>query len=758
MVTTIRTLLIALSFLQLAVANFNFKLPDLGRRIDIVQEEGTVSTNPEEELITFQGKVNIISKSGLEIIADQADLYNNDQRIELSGNVLIHQGPLTHAGDNAVIDDIKKTLNSKNLRSRIAKLYIQTEEIKGFEKDGETTYIGKNATITTHNSNNPHWWLKAKEIIIHSKGWVELKRVTYNVQGVPFFWFPYYAQPASGNLGYYMRPGSDSIWGTFMQNRYGAYLLSDQSFAQTEDGQPKVIQQYHFDLLSQKGIGHGLTIFDETSENKELSEWRYYGINDLAPNDSRNGIPREGLNSYRYLLQAKQRYQISLNQTLDFNINHLSDRFYLQDFDTARAFHQRELDNQFTWTRNSSAPSPDQWTITVAPHLNRFQQSITQLPEIRYDQATQRFLQYRWTGFNEIGYYQHQLADWVEDDLLNELTTATGDRATEIERLLRQNEYKRFHTHQQVSRSFDTTSWLTTTANASVGALHYWDLQDAYNPDFNQFSQIYTALDVGWNANLFYRNDDLYNDFLGLSGLIHNIQPFAKVSFLGNQASHDEHPVLDQNIINTRPFQLDAGNQAAYDDLDSWSLVRAGLSQSFITKRDQRNHPWLKWDSYIDVFQDDPLSGRSQSNWYNDFQFNPSRLTSVRWESQLPTEENGFTQSNLNLNFNPIRALSTSISHYYLKKHPILTDANFLSTRAFYRINEQLGLQTQHRFNLDNSSLIYHSYGLQKDLDSWILNLDCFQRRHLNRNEIGVTVGFQLKAFPSVAAPFTLGQ
>gem|GEM_PF-6662939 len=347
-------------FLGMLWAQFDFNIPKAGDNVTIQQKNGTVSASAEDATLTLHGNVNVTSGQGLELEARSIQINNKTKEIKLTGNVRIYQGPLTHTGSSALINEESQTIDTRNLQTRLVKVFIKADQIKSLKQGDDTIYYAKDAILTTHDSDKPHWWLSAKEMEVYPSGLIKLKRVTYKINGHPIFWLPFFYKGNSSDLGYTAQAGIDSIWGAFWLSRYGVHIFENQKWAQNEDGSPKVVAQAHLDILSSRGLGHGLTFLEQSAESRELSEWRFYGISDGNTTESRNGVDREPIDSYRNLLQAKQRFYFGDRQTLDFNITALSDRFYLEDFSPSTALHERELNNQITWSNypNSAMIKP----------------------------------------------------------------------------------------------------------------------------------------------------------------------------------------------------------------------------------------------------------------------------------------------------------------------------------------------------------------------------------------------------------------
>ncbi len=70
--------------------------------------------------------------------------------------------------------------------------------------------------FTTHDSVDPNFRIKAKEVSIYPEDRIVFRNLTAYAGKIPVFYFPYLSQPFDGELGYTFAPGYSSSWGAYL--------------------------------------------------------------------------------------------------------------------------------------------------------------------------------------------------------------------------------------------------------------------------------------------------------------------------------------------------------------------------------------------------------------------------------------------------------------------------------------------------------------------------------------------------------------
>src|SRR5690606_31532877 len=177
----------------------------------------------------------------------------------------------------------------------------------------------------------------------------------------------------------------------------------------------------------------------------------------------------------------------------------------------------------------------------------------------------------------------------------------------------------RLHTYQELSMPFDVGGWLHITPEIGAGYTRYWDVDGPAN--IGGLLHLHAATEASVKFSKDY--GEVRNRELGLDGLLHVIQPYVRWSYLSTDDRDPLFPGVDRSTFSTRPQTLSAVGYTATDSLRDWNILRAGVRNRLITKRDGRSYEWLAMDTYIDRLFDDPDYDRNHSNLYNDLIWRP---------------------------------------------------------------------------------------------------------------------------------------
>jgi len=286
-------------------------------KVKINQRFGTLDYNASLERITYTGDFNLRTNTGVELKARNA-LYDLKRGIvELEGDVSIFNGTTFQRGDKAGYNLNSRAITTSGLKFSVDPVLLDSGSFR-IEKDndGNDVYVGTDAAITTHDVQNPSFWVKAKEIKVFPDDRVTFRNLKLYAGETPIFWLPYFSQPLDQDLGYHFSPGFQSHWGGYILNRYGVLIEGDDDSILSDQGKPWLLAQYHLDLRARRGVGVGADFRDiRLSDNPNLTGLRLYYLNDLAPSLSRSGIPRGFVNEDRYRVEFKHRHTLRESET-----------------------------------------------------------------------------------------------------------------------------------------------------------------------------------------------------------------------------------------------------------------------------------------------------------------------------------------------------------------------------------------------------------------------------------------------------------
>jgi LPS-assembly protein len=547
-----------------------------------------------------------------------------------------------------------------------------------------------------------------------------------------------------------------------------------------------LLSRWHLDIRGKRGVAAGVDLVDTRVPNQdEISGLSFYYLNDVAPETSTTGLPRGEVSSDRYSVELKHRRELDFPDDADWriesNITLLSDQYYLEDFDLDQYRTNYAPDNTLGIYRRDE---DSLLSLFTRYQVNDFYRADSRLPEISFDQARgPRFgLPLLHEGKTSLGYMGEKAADLADGTIINPLMDLdAGDPAAQallgqlsgyerqlaekllalpvgdpkrddIRTQLTDSSYARFNTYQELSMPMTFGNFLNVTPQAGLGYTRYaaanWELGDLDR----------TTLHMGAETSVKFSKDlgAYQNRRLGLDGLKHVLQPYAAWSFVSTDDFDLNSPNVDRLTPTTRPRPLDPVRFSAIDDIQSWNVVRMGARNRLLTKRDNQAFEWLFLDTYIDGFLEDPEEQRDFSNLYNDLTWQPVPWMALNVTTQFPIVVGGpgFNEFTSKLRFMPAPDFKFSLGYRQLSSHPILTDSNQVTLESFTSLNSRWGFGTNHLYELDDGTLTYQQYALNRDLGNWVAGFGVTVVDNRIQTEYGLVFSLALKGFSSVALPF----
>ena len=759
----------------------------LPEHLTIDNAGGEISGNIETG-VNFSGPVRITGDDGLEAFCDKAVLNFKTKTVTLIGDVSIFQGDVMHRGQMALYHYEQKRMVTDGMRASYDPLILEADKFTWKRNGGRSVLVGQDAGITTHDDQNPAYWIRASETRIYPEEKITFSNLKFCIGDTPVLWLPYLAQPLDSELGYHFLPGAKSAWGPFLLNTYGIMLGGNDGIeaAGADYEQPWLLSRWRFDIMAKRGVGLGLDLADTHSDrNDEITGLSLYYLNDLDPSLSRTGLSRGFVNEDRYKLQLRHRmrfedWEPNADWRLDSNINYFSDGFYLQDFEEDVYSYNPSPDNALALYRRTDRSL---FSILGRYQINDFYRSDTRLPEIALDLARNPLfdLPVLHEGSISVGWMGERASNLTKGTIIDPLSSmVVGDpgvatllsdlsgyerllaeemvslplldpRREQLRRQLTDNNYARLHTYQQVSMPMMLGGVLSLTPRAGIGYTRYFDV-DAPNSDFGR-----PLLHLGMEASMkFTRKLGNYrNKSLGIDGLVHVFQPYIGWSYIDTDDHMIGDPAVDRLIPTTRPRPLDPIRYTAIDEWNSWNVVRTGMRNRLITRRDEQSHEWLYLDTYVDAFANDPEGSRDWSNLYNDLTWDPVPWMRGRIETQFPIASgSGFTELAARASFMPTDQFEFSLGYRWLNGHPFLVDSSRLNLSTYSRLNREWGFGTSHTYEMDDGVLEYQQYTIHRDLGQWVCGTGFTMRDTRLEEEFGLVFFLTLKDFPSVSLPF----
>ena len=739
--------------------------------------------------VRFHGPgVKITGDDGSEIFSDSVVVDFKAATATLEGHVSVYHKNILQRGERAIYYYDRKFLDASGLRASLDPILLEAGKFTVEDRGGKKVYVGEDAAITTDDSEDPNFWIRAKKTTIYPNEKIVFNNLRLYAGETPVFWLPYLSQPLDAELGYHFIPGTRSNLGVYLFNTYGIMLGGKRNETTGENEDAWLLSRWRLDPMSRRGIGTGVDLVDTRIDNKkEITGLSFYYLDDLSPGISRSGVRRGTVDPDRYSIELKHRLKPDFpdhaDWRIDSNLSLLSDPYYLEDFGTREYRTDPAPDNTLGIYRRDDSSL---LALYARFRINDFYRSDTRLPEISYDQARAPLfgLPILHEGSTSLGIIGETAADPARQAIFNPLLKLTagdpaaqpllrqltgfdrqlaeqilalplGDRRREaIRTQLLDSSYARFNTHQELSLPLTVGGFLNITPEAGFGYTQY----GAVEGPVGNFKKTY--LHAGAETSVKFSKDlaGFRDSRWGLDGLKHILQPYAHWSVVSTDDFDSTDPQVDRLTPTTRPRPLDPARFTATDQLQSWNVMRLGARNHLLTQRDQQSFEWLYLDTYIDAFIQDPEGRRKYSNLYNEVRWQPLPWMGVDFETQFPVASggSGFNEFSSRLRFMPTQSFEFSLGYRYLNGHPVLVDSNRFDFQTFSRLNENWGIGSRHTLELDDRTLELQQYTLHRDLGNWVAGLGLTRRDNRIEKEYGVVFSLTLKDFPSVSLPLDI--
>ncbi len=764
-----------------------FEMPE---NVNIRNMGGRIEGNPGEGWLEFGGPVKITTDTGIEIFSNRARLDTREKTITLEGDVSIYQQNILQRGEMAVYHYERRFLDTSGMRVSVDPVLLESGRFTAEEIDGRLSFVGTDAGVTTDDSENPNFWVRASETRVFPGDKIVFRNLKLEAGGVPVFWLPYFAQPLDSELGYHFVPGSRSNWGPYLLNTYGIMLGGERDPVTGINHDAWLLSRWKMDLRARRGVGLGVDLVDlpRFRENPNITGLSLYHLHDFAPDVTRSGRPAQGkVDPDRYRAELRHRQDLSSSGNADWwidaNLTWLSDDRFLDDFDPERFRTDPAPDNTLGLFRRDETSLLSFFTRL---RLNEFYRADSRFPEIAFDQSRRPIfgLPILHEGTTSWSYLEEKAGDPTRRSILDPLLAmAPGDpRAPALLRQLGGNErivaerisalplgdprreslatqlldfgFARFHTFQEISMPFKVADVVNIHPQAGVGYTRY----DSVDSPLADFDRLHLHFSTEASLKFTRQYNHIVNQEWGIDGFNHVFQPYTHWSYLRTDSVDSTFLGIDRLTPTTRPLPLDPLRFSAIDGFADWQTVRVGGRNRLLTRRDGQSHEWLFLDTFIDIFVEDPERDRDVSNLMNAIRWNPLPWIGVDVSAQFPIISNasGFNEYYSRIRIMPTPDMEIGLGYRYLDGHPILTDSDRIDLTLYKRLTENWGVGSRHTFELADNTLEVQQYTLHRNLGNWLLGVGFTHRDNRVKNEYGIVFSITMKDFPSISLPFRI--
>lgn len=701
----------------------------------------------------------VISVGDTTIYCDYAQ-YNQETRdVMVSGDVRIFRGGKIFAGDRAIYNLESKKLTGSDFRAASGPLMAHAHGIAAAGKDAIEI---SGATFTADDSPDPGLHIKARKVRFFHNDHTEYEDVTVYVGRTAIFWVPYLYQPAKLDQSFSISPGSRSNWGPFLMTRTLFSMGTD------------TVGAARIDYLAKRGIAIGLDADRKIQESGSWSRLRSYYVNDSSPTsrplkDNLDGPPtREnatvGANRYRVSLQDRSFISDTLYTSLNFN--KLSDVNYLEDFAPGELRHDPNPDSVLNITKWD-----EDYTLSLQfrKQFNEDFEGSGKTPELALDVKRQPFLQSGFFYESENSISQ-QSRKYVRNDQLDPYNYLT-------------HKTLRADTFHQWTYPKMLGGLVSVVPRVGIRATHYGesvgDPSASANPGNTNFAggerlnRITTNLGVEASMKFSRTFESVESRKWGLDGLKHVVQPFANLSVVSS--SQDASKVLPIDSLNpsTTLPPLDFPQFNAIDSITDWKILRLGVRNRLLTRRDAGTFSWLEMDTFLDNRIEKPQIGSfgsldpgTFSNLFNRLRWSPLPWMQFNLATQTPVFDEGFSEVNLDSTFQPSRDFTFSVGNRHISgvsglpdssttfsNNLQFQDSDLLYGSARVRINDDWAISAQENFEMRTRQPLYQRYSIDRSLRSWIASLSLLIFERNSQSDISVLFTLSLKDLPRVRLP-----
>ncbi len=737
-------------------ASMDPKVPD---QMLLDAENATITYNQETKTLdykTAEQPLHLTTDEGFDASAREAQIDLEKKIAALSDSIVIYQQESLTKASKALYEWENKRATVQRVRAKVNGLIVRADSMDYMlEENGRKRMIFHNAYLSTEDVETPGTWIGVGELNVYPGDFGTVSRLSfatphYDVPIPVLGWFTF-SHSLNPKEGYMPELGTRSTWGSYLLNRYGVLLGNRR----VKDFQPTAdyLLTNRLDYRSRRGLAVGID-FEDIEKARALPNMKgfsSYLALDSDPMINPVSEPRQATRHNRYKISLQTWEDITPSSTVDgrysaaANINVLSDRYMLRDF-----FEEENLSND----------KPDN-TVRV----ERIRDTSQLMAYVRF--APNNF--YITDERGEISYYRprsslagSRIAYETRSSISHirqhpplPLRIEYQERINSIQseeirhfytRLLNDETYQRVNSTHEISTSFSVLRFLNITPKAGFGYSGYYGV-DGVGADNRLLGYMGCDFDIKFHRE--FENFRLPS--LGMKGLRHIIHPYATLAHTTLSSANALVPTVDSysgtyNSNSLNPVSLDLMGFEAIDSWSNRSVLRYGINTIAQTHIDGERTTLLSWNSFMDFNLDPPDGENAFSDLYSTFVLRTSDQFSFYESFQTPFIKDGagYHLFNTGINYQPFSWLDMLIGHRYLRKHPMLYDANNGVARLNVRLNENYTASVRYEWDMELKSVPVQQYSLFKKTGAWFIGATFFLRDNNGKKENGFGLSFTL--------------
>ncbi len=750
----------------------------------------------------YYAKDNVVVTYGGDVLmADEVHFNPQSKEATAKGNVRLYMLGQIYRGDLLTYNFRTKKMLSEKFRFLDGKMMVEGESIDSPEL-GHYDIAG--GDYSTDNRETPGWKTKASSVSIYPGDKTIVENSVGYFGDVPFFYFPH--------LSLYERDMGDSPDISFGSvSRLGMYVQGAYRFALTD----KVKGEVNLDYYGRRGWAGGAALSYETpGKNSDhpltqvaLRGWyindRGYQIYEGDAERPTNSAPPRGRYYFPYKHNTtimKGGNPVDKDRAPDFDapslssrsrVNVLSDAYVTQDFFAAEYIQDQQpntyadvmyQDPNFTVTANART------------QINNLFQTQQQKPSAKIEFKRQ---------FIPGTYDKEDLFKNPDGNpgLAYEGESSVDNLGTQWNQVSNQTDYSalRYDTYHQLLYPRQYFNWLNLTPRAGIRGTVYTRSNLTTNgvaqntqtgPTGNSQNLADTSLfryvfNFGFDASTkaYATWNDVKNKAWAIDGIRHVFEPFVQASYVPQpNVRPTEFAGYDNRINTTESRPLNSTLYNSVDSIDKLLIVRPGMMNRILTKRDGAPYELANWKIYTDyqpirpdltslnfsTVQAPETVPSSIPELYNVLNFMPVPWWTGTIGATTAISGNGFNSLNLGSRWQVMPALELGLGYSYLDGFNYLDALNnqdvtttgaaqtsLINGSASYRLNESWFANAGVTYSVSPSLLQQVNVGLYRDIGAWILGGQVGNRQNNGApSEFVALATLTLKAFPDLPLGF----
>ena len=750
----------------------------------------------------YYAKDNVVVTYGGDVLmADEVHFNPQSKEATAKGNVRLYMLGQIYRGDLLTYNFRTKKMLSEKFRFLDGKMMVEGESIDSPEL-GHYDIAG--GDYSTDNRETPGWKTKASSVSIYPGDKTIVENSVAYFGDVPFFYFP--------SLALYERDMGDSPDISFGSvSRLGMFVQGAYRFALTD----KVKGEVNLDYYGRRGWAGGAALSyvtpgknsDHPLTEVALRGWyindRGYQIYEENAERPAASAPPRGRYYFPYKHNTtimKGGNPIDKDRAPDFDapslssrsrVNVLSDAYVTQDF-----FPAEYIQDQQPNTYADVMYQDPNFTVTAnaRTQINNLFQTQQQKPSAKIEFKRQ---------FIPGTYDKEELLKNPDGNpgLAYEGESSVDNLGTQWIQVANQTDYSalRYDTYHQLLYPRQYFNWLNLTPRAGIRGTVYTKSNLTTNgvaqntqtgPTGNRQNLADTSLfryvfNFGFDASTkaYATWNEVKNKAWAIDGIRHVFEPFVQASYVPQpNVRPTEFAGYDNRINTTESRTLNSTLYNSVDSIDRLLIVRPGMMNRMLTKRDGAPYELANWKIYTDyqpirpdltslnfsTVQAPETVSSSIPQLYNVFNFMPVPWWTGTVGATTAISGNGFNSLNLGSRWQALPALELGLGYSYLDGFNYLDALNnqdvtttgaaqtsLINGSASYRLNESWFANAGVTYSVSPSLLQQVNVGLYRDIGAWILGGQVGNRQNNGApSEFVALATLTLKAFPDLPLGF----